>query len=309
MKSGLWAGLLICSLAATIPLQRWMDQQRGSRAVIEESLYITSGKTLRRLSLGYHSFVADVYWLRAIQYFGGKLGNKTSRGEQVNINNVSELGLDLLHPFLSLTSELDPKFIQPIRFGAVFLPDINPEKAIEYVKQGIENNPQEWRLYQDLAYIYWQQKRFQEAAATYEKGTQLPDAPGWFKTMQAVMVMGGGDRTTSRLMFQKLYEESQDEYTKSLYASRLKFFQAQDEMDLLNEMLSQYRAQAGSCPPSLDVLTRAAITRLRNHPVAQKMNVDERLTPLDPEGTPYELHSQECVVSLSEDTKIVKFKF
>jgi tetratricopeptide (TPR) repeat protein len=305
MKSGIWLTILLIALTTSVVLQRWIDAHRSQAAVIEETLYVNSGKTIKRLSLGYHSFVADVYWLRAIQYFGKKL--QAQKGA-VNIYNVKDWRLDLLYPLLSLTSELDPKFIQPIRFGAIFLPDIDAEKAIAYVQSGIEANPQDWRLSQDLGFIYWQQKRYAEAAATYEKGGQLPGAPEWFRTMQAVMLARGGDRETSRLMFQKIHDETDDKLTKGLMASRLKYFQAEDEIALLNDLLAQYRAQAGSCPSALNALVRAALPQLRQSAVAQRMNVDERLMPLDPEGTAYVLDKQNCTVSLAEESKILPFK-
>ena len=37
----------------------------------EETLYVTSGQTLRRLTAGYAALAADLYWIRAIQYYGG----------------------------------------------------------------------------------------------------------------------------------------------------------------------------------------------------------------------------------------------
>ena len=37
----------------------------------DESMYVTSGTALRRLSIGYSVLAADLYWIRAIQYYGG----------------------------------------------------------------------------------------------------------------------------------------------------------------------------------------------------------------------------------------------
>jgi hypothetical protein len=53
---------------------------------------------------------------------------------------------------------------------------------------------------------------------------------------------------------------------------------------------------------------RAALPQLRQSAVAQRMNVDERLMPLDPEGTAYVLDVQSCTVSLAEESKILPFK-
>jgi len=46
------------------------------------------------------------------------------------------------------------------RFGEVFLPYIDADAAIRFVERGIRNNPDEWRLYQDLEFVQWRRRRF-----------------------------------------------------------------------------------------------------------------------------------------------------
>jgi len=41
-----------------------------SNSAAQEALYLRSSKVLRRLSLGYTGLLADIYWTRAVQYFG-----------------------------------------------------------------------------------------------------------------------------------------------------------------------------------------------------------------------------------------------
>ena len=47
-----------------------MEKIQGPQATLDEVLYLPSGKTVKRLSLGYSSLMADIYWTRAVQYFG-----------------------------------------------------------------------------------------------------------------------------------------------------------------------------------------------------------------------------------------------
>ena len=58
-------------LACAILLLRRIDRLRAG-ATLEEVLYIPSPKALKRMSLGYTGLTADIYWTRAVQYFGGK---------------------------------------------------------------------------------------------------------------------------------------------------------------------------------------------------------------------------------------------
>lgn len=304
MRKWVWIILLFVCLGALVPVQRWLDAQRAGAAVLEDSLYITSGKTLRRMSFGYESLLADLYWLRTIQYFGGKMQELKGK---VNLNDVSSWRLDLLEPLLNLTTELDPNYIAAWRFGAIFLPDIDPESGIRFVQRGIESNPQEWRLFSDLGYIYWKQKRFAEASEAYGKGAQINNAPAWLKTMQAVMLLKGGDRDTARALFQRMYDSSEDAYTRQLSLARLQSLQAEDELTLLNKLLAGYRERYGSCPSSLPALLKHLSPQLRQQMRQGGMQFAEDLAPLEPDGLAYEFDPAQCRAALNRQSAIVQW--
>src|ERR1041385_9319167 len=91
------AVVLILSMSTAVVLLRRIDHLR-SGATLEEVLYIPSPKILKRMSLGYSGLVADVYWTRAVQYFGAKHRARAKHYE-------------LLAPLLDITTELDPHLI------------------------------------------------------------------------------------------------------------------------------------------------------------------------------------------------------
>src|SRR5690349_21225423 len=64
------AVLVVSSVTAGLTLQR-VDRLRTG-ANVQEVLYIQSPAVLRRMSLGYTGLLADIYWTRAVQYFGHK---------------------------------------------------------------------------------------------------------------------------------------------------------------------------------------------------------------------------------------------
>ena len=115
----------------------------ADHATLEEVLYISSPKALKRLSLGYNGLLADIYWTRAVQYFGNKHHDGAQR-------------YDLLAPLLEITTTLDPHLLVAYEYGANFLASKPPngagmpERAIELVEYGIRNNPDDWRLYYEM---------------------------------------------------------------------------------------------------------------------------------------------------------------
>jgi tetratricopeptide (TPR) repeat protein len=212
-----WALLLIVGLVVSAAAQNWMDARRRIPAPVEETLYLNSGEAIKRASVGFDSLMADVYWIRTLLYFGGEFERQRGVNEAFDVSQ-----LKLLEPLLNITVELDPRLLAAYRFGAVFLPEINAESAVRFVELGVRNNPGEWRLYQDLGFVYWRRNQFQEAADAYSRGAALPGAPAWMRPMSALMLAKGGDRETAREMFRRLYEESDDPFVKQVSEEQLR---------------------------------------------------------------------------------------
>jgi len=216
MKKLTWPILLVVFLTLSVIAQNWMDSQRRDPLAIEETLYVSSGEAIKRASLGFDGLMADVYWIRTLLYFGGEFERQRGANQYFDVNR-----LKLLQPLLDITVELDQKHIAAYRFGAVFLPDIDPDAAIRFVERGVRNNPDEWRLYQDLGFVQWRRSRFREAAEAYARGSELPGAPAWMRTMPALMLAKGGERETARAMFLRVYEESDDPFIKQVCEEQL----------------------------------------------------------------------------------------
>src|SRR5581483_4849470 len=191
------SAVLALSLASSAFLVHTVDQLRDSTSP-QEMLYVSSPKLLKRLSLGYEGLLADIYWTRVVQYFGGT----HSRGGGT---------YKLLWPLLNTTTQLDPHLIPAYEFGGMFLSAKppngagSPEEAIELVRHGIRNNPGDWHLYYDLAFIYYDLKDYRNSADAFLHGSQLPDAHPFLKLMAAQMAERGGDLATARLMWTATY--------------------------------------------------------------------------------------------------------
>src|SRR6266516_7242945 len=109
--TGIALALLIGLGAGSVLLLRRVDQLR-TRATLEEVLYVSSPKLLKRASLGYSGLLADIYWTRAVQYYGGK--------------HQQAMRYDLLWPLLNITTQLDPHLIPAYLFGGKLLSKTSP---------------------------------------------------------------------------------------------------------------------------------------------------------------------------------------
>src|SRR6201998_2737430 len=174
------AACLVISMAASVLLLHHMDEIRP-RANIEDALYINSPKIIKRASLGFDGLMACIYWTRTVQYFGHR-------------HFLRERTYNELAPLLEITTTLDPHMLPSYKFGASFLAPAPPNgagepgRAVELMQYGIRNNPDNWRLYYDLGFVYYTELRdYKKAAEVFELGSKAPNAPPVLKILAAQM--------------------------------------------------------------------------------------------------------------------------
>jgi tetratricopeptide (TPR) repeat protein len=242
--------LLVACLAGSIVFLRRVDQLR-TRATLENVLFITSPKAVKRLSLGYDGLLADIYWTRAVQYFGGR-----------HVAGASHFRL--LAPLLEITTTLDPHLVVAYQFGANFLSPKPPngagmpDKAIQLVNYGIQNNPNDWKLYYELGFIYYMDvKDYAKAADAFARGSQVPDAHPFLKILAAQMAQHAGDSQMARALWTTTYQSTQDKQIRGNALAHLRALQVADEVTAIEALVGQYKQTAGRTPASLDELVAA----------------------------------------------------
>jgi tetratricopeptide (TPR) repeat protein len=280
--------VVFIGLASIVGLSRVIDSRRPSidPKIEEEQLYV-NGKTVKRISLGFNGLAADWYWMRALQYVGRKVLNTPG---EIQLDDLGQLNVKLLAPLLDTATTLDPEFMEPYEYAAVVLPGVNVEDAIRIARKGIAVNPSAWRLYQHLGYIYWQQKDFKAASEAYGQGSALPGAPHWMEVMKAQMLAQGGSRSTARLIYERMYQQTDDLNVRQMARRRLLQVQSFDERDEIRRLLGESAAREKRCASSWKDVSHA----LRKAGLA----LDDSGAPLDPTNVPYRLVKAGCDVDL-----------
>lgn len=287
--------VVLFGMSSAMLLLRWIDTLRppADPNAVDESLYL-NGKTAKRISLGFNGLAADWYWMRSLQYVGGKIINTP---ENVSIDSLSQLNLKLLGPLLDTATTLDPEFLDPYEYAAIVLPAVDVEQAIRITQKGIDANPHAWKLYQHLGYIYWQQRDYQAASETYGRAAQIPGAPPWMEAMKAKMAAEGGSRATAREIYTRMYEQSGEDQVKDMANKRLVQLDSLDQRDLLRKVLTAFQANQRRCPASWREIEQL----LRGYAIP----VDASGAPLDPTGVPYILRSDTCEVELNPKSEVL----
>ena len=262
--------LLVLLMASAIGLQA-MRERGGDLPEQDESvLYVRSPATLQRLALSYDSIVADVYWIRAIQLYG-----------DTRLGKSSDHSYSLLYPLLELTTTLDPHFDVAYQFGGLFLAERppggpgRPDLAIKLLERGIQAQPDHWRLYQAVGFVhYWSYRDYAKAADWFSRASRLPKAPVWMEALAAVTLAEGGNRKSSRLLWQQIQQTATDDWFLGEATRRLKQLDAMDQIELLQKIVAAFTEKNGRAPADWAELVREGYIRG---------------AIVDPNGEPYRL--------------------
>jgi hypothetical protein len=276
--------LAIALMATAVGVQAARERAYPARGDAEATVYVTSPAAVRRMSLAYSTLVADVYWIRALQYYGGTKRQLASEWPQLapppSLAADPAAGYPLLYPLLDLTTSLDPHFNVAYRFGATFLAESypngpgRPDLAVALLDKGLRARPDKWEYMQDIGFVhYWYRHDYREAANWFDKASRAAGAPWWLKPLAATTLVQGGDRRSSRQMWTAIRQSAENDWLKQEADRRLAQLLALDEIDRLQQAV-ETAGRTGPRPTDWLALIRARVIPG---------------VPLDPAGRPYEI--------------------
>lgn len=278
------AGSVAALVATSVVLQVIRDRLPVSRPRAERYLYVRSDEAMKRLTVTFQALAADVYWIRAIQHYGG---DRLSKGGGAKY--------ELLYPLLDITTTLDPRFTIAYRFGAIFLAEPypggpgRPDLAITLLLKGLKAEPQKWQYLHDIGFVhYWQRRDAREAAHWFQRAAEVPGAPNWLRPLAATMLIHGGDRASSRFLWQQMRDSADQEWLRALAERRLLQLQALDLIDRVQPAVRRFAASTDP-PYTWDRLVRAGVLPG---------------VPVDPTGVPFELGPWSAVVRVSRESAL-----
>jgi len=274
---------VIAALMGTAALLQHVRETRyPAPPPTKESLYLTSGTTARRLSVGYSALAADLYWIRAIQYYGDTkrhLNADPSRSSQPD--GKAQPDYDLLYPLLDLTTTLDPRFNIAYRFGAIFLAEPSPggagrpDLAVALLEKGLRERPDKWEYMQDIGFVhYWWRKDYPAAAAWFDKAGKVPGAPWFLKSLAAVTLAEGGDRGRSREMWMRIRESAENDWLKNDAERRLQQLDVADLIDALQRAVDAAAPRTGKLTSWQELIRAGVVRRVPTDPVGVPLGID-----------------------------------
>lgn len=258
--------VLAGGFAGVWKLQHSIDRQRAALSEERDDILLSSGKLLKLMSLEYAPLMADLYWTRVVQFYG----NKRVRG---NAN------MELLWPLLDITATLDPNLLVTYRFGAIFLSQHaptgagRPDLAVQLIQRGIKENPDFWRLYEDLGFVYYFDiKDYAKASEAFLEGSKNPSAQLWMKVMAARIAAEGESYATSVFLWKDILATSTDPTIKKNAETHLQLLKVKEDCRQIDLLADEFEKQVGRRPKRIGEMVQNKLLQG---------------IPIDPLGYPY----------------------
>lgn len=235
----------VCALAlagsAMFMLHAADARRHSSRG--NELWYLPNEKLLNHFTGGLDTVIADLLWLRCVQY--------------VAAENKGERSFIWLNKMLDTVVRLDPYFRDVYRYGGVFLTALKADSGagLDLLERGMVRRPGAWELPYEAAMVFLLNRAGQpdsKRRAAYYLGMSAAtaQAPEFITTLAAKLQGEYNLTDIERDMWSKMLRGG-DTLLRDLAQRKLQELDLRETCRILNERLGQYKQTTGKMPESL----------------------------------------------------------
>ncbi len=196
--------IALASLGSAFLLAHGIDASYAPTAEAPSPLFLPRAEALRPALLGFDGLAADLFWLRTVQYFGGRVERRQN--------------LPQLYQLVDLTTSLDPHFLEAYEYGGLFLVIARQlPQAIAIYEKGIAANPGRWELPHDLGRLYFLELRdYDKALYWWQITDRLPGRPAYIPRFLIRLQAKTGHLETALELWEQMLEQSQSEDIRAI---------------------------------------------------------------------------------------------
>lgn len=225
-----------------------VQQLRSGERVRDRIFLVPSIPALKVMSLGFKSLVADILWLRSIQYFGGWYSqmNKQPQG--------------FIHLMDAIVA-LDPRFISAYEFGSFGISEGlgNFDAAVDLLVRGAEmnkDNPEAWRLMYDAGFIrFYNQQMYDEAKELISRASKMPSADPFVERTIAYIDSVAGRLGLAKAKYLQIYQDPDNtDAVKQIAYKHLLRIDRQERTEKLRQVIDLFEKETGARPDDMQEL-------------------------------------------------------
>jgi tetratricopeptide (TPR) repeat protein len=259
----LWASGVLLAISAQLVGER-AARAKNAHADPDELMYLPEGSVLSAASLGHRSILADVIWLRAIQYYGE--------------HRLTDRNYDQAERLFHVIYDLDPSFKGATRFGALVLAQDarNPDAALALLRRAERDAPHVWEYPFDQGFI--QQTVVCDLAAageSYRRASRLPGAPPVAARLAGTSFGKLGDRESAREVWTEILDGADNKMMSAVAVRNLKTLDMEEAEEILTGAVEKFGRERGRPPAEWDELVAAGLLeRIPGEPFGGRFFLD-----------------------------------
>jgi len=229
--------LMAAAFALSAAAHKAVDEARAADRSFER-VYIPSGEALRTTSMGYHTVLADIMWVRAVLSFADIFSEARPEDAQ------------WLSAMLDSVATLDPLWRTTYYHGGGMLRvvgDINGSDAL--FERGMEALPEEPYFPFSIAMNAYLHRKDQDRAAAYlDMAAGLPGAPAWYRSAAAGFINKTGQRQAALRYLKEQQEQSNDPAVRRSLEQKMRALMHEEHSEALTARYTQLREELQRAP-------------------------------------------------------------
>jgi hypothetical protein len=253
-------------VAVTAAARRHLEPEAAALGAVRDPAWLPDGRLLRSASFGQRLLLADLYWLRAVQYVGETVLAKVQRW-------------DALYPLAEIVTDLDPRFAYAYQVTGSNLAGLAhryPE-AERILKKGMKNLPDRWSLpfvYATNKFLFEQE--YGEAAVYARRAAELGKRPHLALLAANLSALANTDdeyQAAVAFLDQALSETDTPELKDELRERRTRILTYQ-VLATLERAVAAHRQRTGRLPAWLGELVPIDLAALPDDPSGGRLLYD-----------------------------------
>jgi len=223
---------------------------------------LPNGEAVRIASAGHATSVADLYWLKLVQYIGSP-GEESQRWPQ-------------LEPLADLVVTVDPSFGYAYEASGVVLSSAGRyESSNTFLERGMSNVPTRWQLPFFAGFNYWSALGdFDRGAELVLRASKIPGSPRYLPELAARLFSSAGSLDDGIAGLDLAILSTQDPHLKDELARRRDQMEIERALRTLESAIADFRLANRSTPARLTDLEDPAANRIARSPLAEKIRFD-----------------------------------
>jgi tetratricopeptide (TPR) repeat protein len=213
----------------------------------EKIFYLPPLDSLKVISGTFHSFCADIFYIRGVLAITDEFEDRSSWVNWVQKN-------------FDVAVSLDPKLTQAYFFAGVVVARDKEgiQKGIQFLEKGIKLNPDEWQIPYWIGFNYYQLGDYLKAVEYYQEASELAGAPKFLKSIQPMYYYKAGRPDLGLMYLEGLLHSIKDPKQLQWIKIKLKWLK---NIIYLEEKIGQFKEIHHRLPEGLEELVEVGLMK------------------------------------------------